>query len=175
MRTRLDYASVASFERARRGETAAQQPGALFNGLLMAVFFVAVAGGVVLGASLYRSVVAERAAAEDARLEANLLAGAVRALDATDAVATADGPEGPALVLIERLDVGTFETRIYLHQGAIVQEYAVAGSELSPERATVLCASDRFTFDVSEDGLLTIRTSAGEHHVALRSAQGGGV
>ena len=107
------------------------------------------------------------------RLESGLLANSVHVADAANAVEVGAGPEGDALVLVERLDNGTYETRIYQYQGNIVQEYAIAGRDYSPDRAQVLAPSTTFEFSY-EDNLLTVKTDQGSFDVALRSRQGGG-
>ena len=81
-------------------------------------------------------------------------------------------PEGDALLLLEHLRSGTYETRIYLYQGHIVEEYAPEGKPYAPEKATQIMMSDNFSFDY-EAGLLTITTDAGSTEVALRCAKGG--
>ena len=83
------------------------------------------------------------------------------------------GPEGPSLVLVEYLDTGTYETRIYLINGAIVEEYAISGTPYDASRAVKLADSSKLLFSY-EDGLLTIVTDQGTTEVALRSMQGGG-
>jgi hypothetical protein len=108
------------------------------------------------------------------RLESGLLANSVHVADAADAVEVGEGPEGKALVLVERLDSGTYETRIYQYAGNIVQEYAIQGRDYTPDRAQVLTPSATFDFSLS-DNLLTVSTDQGLFNVALRSDQGGGV
>ena len=78
--------------------------------------------------------------ADDTRLATGLIANSVRAADSVDAVGAGKGPEGRSLVLTERLDSGTFETRIYAYQGSIVEEYALtdAGAE---ESCRCLCVN----------------------------------
>ena len=67
------------------------------------------------------------------------------------AIAQGQGPEGKSLVVVEPLDSGTYETRFYLYEGKVVQEYSLAGSGYTPEKATEVTASDlRFSYS---DGL----------------------
>ena len=96
----------------------------------------------------------------------------VRAADAVDAIGTGQGPEGRSLVLTERLDSGTFETRIYAYQGSIVEEYTLADAAYTPERATPIVNSELFAFTY-ENGLLTVDTDDGSVQIALRSVRGG--
>ena len=88
-----------------------------------------------------------------------------------NAVRVGVGPEGPSLVLVEYLDTGTYETRIYLINDAIVEEYAVSGTPYDASRSVKLADSSKF--DLSYDsGLLTIKTDQGTTEVALRTMQG---
>ena len=74
-------------------------------------------------------------------------------------------------MLTERLDSGTFETRIYAYQGSIVEEYALADAPYDPSKATAIVRSSVFDFSYG-GGLLTIVTDAGQTSVALRAAGG---
>lgn len=81
------------------------------------------------------------------------------------------GPEGRSLVLGEETDAGSYELRMYLYDGNVVEEYSVAGAAYTPTRAQVLFKSSTFEFEL--DGkLLTIITDQGKTEVALRSWQG---
>ena len=169
----INYAVVSAFERSKR-TTRKEASSRTFTIALMAVFFVALMAGLAAGVSIYRSVAQVQQSANDMRLESGLLANSVHVADAADAVAVGQGPEGKALVLVEHLDTGTFETRIYQYQGQIVQEYAIQGNDYTPERAQALAASATFDF-AYQGNLLTVTTDQGSFDVALRSDQGGGV
>ena len=143
--------------------------GRLFTVLLFALFIVALLIAIMTGTGLYRALVEVRDQADDTRLATGLIANSVRAADSVDAVGAG---EGRSLVLTERLDSGTFETRIYAYQGSIVEEYALADAAYTPEKATPVVASERFAFSY-ENGLLTVETDDGSVQVALRSVRGG--
>lgn len=175
--TRLDvnYATVASFERSKAPERE-RSSSRLFTVALMAVFFVVLMAGLAVGATVYRSVAASQATANETRMVSGLLASNIHVNDAADAVEVGAGPEGKALVLVQRLASGTYETRIYEFQGQVLQEYAVAGSSYDPERAVPLLDSSTFGFTF-QDGLITIVTDSGTYDIAMRSDQsdeGGG-
>ena len=100
------------------------------------------------------------------RMGTSLIANTVRAVDAVDAVTVGEGPEGRALVLVEHLDSGTFETRLYLHDGWIVEEYAVAGSPYDPAGAVQVAASQTL-FLSDHHLLLTSSTASGKTEAAF--------
>ena len=111
-----------------------------------------------------------RAQADDLHMQSGLLTNIVHVNDAADAVERGTGPEGDALVRVERIESGTYETRVYLHDGAIVQEYAISGRPYNPDGAIEITSSSTFEFDI-EGSLLTLTTDDGTFNIALRSSQ----
>ncbi len=144
----------------------------IFSPLLLAVFFVALLLALIAGVSVYRVVTGVQADNASVREGAGLICNVVRANDAKGAIAVGQGPEGKSLVVVETLDSGTYETRFYLHEGKIVQEYSLATNAYAPERATEVTESNTFDFSYS-GGLLRVTTDQGTAEVALRYTQGG--
>lgn len=143
----------------------------IFRGVLSMLFIAVLLICMAFGVMVYSKVANEGTATSDERLSLNLLLNDVRADDAIESVEVGDGPQGPAMVLIEREASGTYETRVYPYDGMIMQEYALSGSAYSPGTATPVVRSDIFEFSY-EDGLLTIVTEHGSSSVALRSYSG---
>ena len=139
---------------------------------LFAVLALFLLGTLLVGTNAYRAVNDVRSSTDETRLGLALIANSIRMNDAVDAVGVAEGPEGLALVLTERLEGGDYETRLYAHEGAIVEEYARADAPFAPEKAREVVASERFEFAYA-DGLLTVSTDQGSTSVALRSVRGG--
>lgn len=144
----------------------------IFPIILFSVFVLVDLLALVAGAHAFGSLTEMQAENDQLIMTTGPILSSVRATDAAGGVETGEGPEGRALVLVERDSQGTYETRIYLHKGRIVQEYALGGSPYNPDKATPLAESHIFTFSF-EDGLLTIATDAGISKVALRNLQGG--
>lgn len=159
-------------ERANAATKGRKSLDGVFSVALFLVFILVVLISLVLGTRIYRRLNEQQNMIDESRLSMNLLVNSVRAFDAADCIAQGEGPEGEALVLVERLRSGTYETRIYLSEGYVVEEYAVAGRPYVPERATRIVPSSTFSFTY-ENGLLTIVTDAGSSEVAVRSARGG--
>lgn len=155
-----------------RGSGRTREYGRVFTALLFALFVVTLLLVIMAGTRVYGALSDMREQTDQSRLALGLLVNSVRAVDAVDAVSVGSGPEGRSLVLTERLDSGTFETRIYLYGGQVVEEYSVAGTPYMPERATPVVATATFDFSYA-DGLLTIVTDEGRAEVALRSVRGG--
>lgn len=144
----------------------------IFTGVLFALFIVVLLLALVCGTNVYRDLYDTSQRIAQQRAATALIANTVKAVDTQGAVFEGPGPEGPALVMRETIDSQVYETRLYEHQGSIVQEYALAGSDYNPERASVLVESSTFGF-VYEGGLLTIWTDDGAVEVAMRTATGG--
>ena len=140
--------------------------------VLFAVVAVVVLLALMMGANAYASLAGARTESAEMRAESSLLLNTVRGADRADAVYVGSGPEGASLVLVERLDSGEYETRIYAYEGAVLQEYAVAGAPYAPDSAMKIADSATFGFSY-EGGLLTIVTDAGRTSVALRCEGGG--
>ena len=171
MSMEIDYNAVASFERSKTTKAKVAN-SRTFTVILLAVFFIVLMTGLAIGVAMYQTVANNQIDTNEARMQAGLLASNVRANDTANAIGVGNGPEGRALVLTERDDDGAYEMRVYLYQGNIVQEYSVAGSAYTPERAQPLIASTEFDFEL-HGNLLVIFTDQGATNVALRSYQGG--
>lgn len=102
----------------------------------------------------------------DSRASLTYVAARLRAADAAGAVRVEGRPEGDALVLD---DGSGYETRLYLYNGALVEEYAAADTDYRPSAAEKV--ADTRTFTVVQDGArYIITTDDGEVHVTLHSA-----
>ena len=168
----IDYNAVAAFERSKRPEPKVGS-SRVFTVVLLAVFFVVMMGGLAAGVAMYQAVANNQIDTNEARTQAGLLSSYVHANDSAGTLGTGNGPEGRSLVLTERdADGASYEMRIYLYQGNVVQEYSVGGAAYTPERAQPLLASNTFAFEL-RGPLLIIQTDQGVTSVALRSSQGG--
>lgn len=144
----------------------------IFPPLILGVFFVALLLALIAGVMVYQYITDTQAQNNAQREGVGLIANVVRANDADNTIAAGMGPEGRSLVVVESLDSGTYETRYYLHDGKILQEYSISGSPYTPEKASEVTESDVFEFSYSH-GLLSVTTSQGTTEIALRSMEGG--
>lgn len=166
--TVMDALTTSARHRAK-GKSNAER---LFPLVLLAVFVVVDLLALVAGTHAYQSLTSMQNKSDAYITTVGPLISSVRAHDANGAVRKMSGPEGEALVLVDGDEMGTYENRIYLYKGHIVQEYALSGSSYEPEKATVLSESSTFAFEYT-NGLLTLHTDAGTTKVALRNMQGG--
>lgn len=143
----------------------------VFTAILFGVFVLMLLLAFLAGVTVYKNLNASHSAIDNYRSSENLVVNSVLANNSADALSVAKGPEGAALVLTETDAEGSYETRIYLYQGNIVEEYAVAGSPYDPQQASVLASSKVFSFSL-KGNLLRITTNHGTAEVALRCAEG---
>lgn len=143
-----------------------------FTVVLFAVVTIALLIVLTLGVNIYRSTVVADNSDKQMREGTSLIATSIAQLDQQDCVSVGQGPEGDSLVLTERVGDQAFETRFYLSEGRVVQEYVAASSAYNPEFAQLVCESDTFEVEL-QDRMITITTDAGAAYVTLRSNQGG--
>lgn len=154
------------------GHEEARDTSHAFTAVLFALFLFTLLMAILAGTNVYKALNDVRQNVDNTRLSLNLVANTVHANDEVNSVAVGQGPEGKSLVLVEQLESGTYETRVYLYEGYIVQEYSLSNAPYTPERASKIAPSDIFDFSYA-NGLLTINTSQGSTSVALRSLSGG--
>lgn len=137
--------------------------------LLFALFIGALLLTLVAGVRVYSQLVTDKSESDALRYANGLIVNSVKGADAFDAVLAGDGPEGRSLVLVERTDSGTFETRIYGFEGKVLQEYSPEDAPYGPENAIEVMDSQifGFTFDGS---LLQVTTDQGTTDIDLMSS-----
>ena len=73
------------------------------------------------------------------------------------------------LVLQEQVDGSSYETRIYLYQGNLVEEYRRADESCQEDEAAVIAQTDTFEVSFVQPGLLAFETQYGKGYVAAVS------
>ncbi len=140
--------------------------------LILSVFFAVLLLALIASVMVYKSLTDTQTQTNTARENIGLIYHAVRANDATNAIAVGQGPEGQSLVIRETTNTDSFETRFYLYNDAVLQEYSLASSFYTPEKASRIIESNTFYFSYSS-GLLSVTTDYGTTQIALRSLPGG--
>ena len=79
-----------------------------------------------------------------------------------------------ALLLRENADGETYETRIYLYEGALREEYGTADAALDPQDSERIVDAKSFSVEQVRPGLLVVSTEYGSADIALRSGRGDG-
>lgn len=124
-----------------------------------------------LGAGLYGSLEASRAANEQTRAALGSLVARARSGDAAGAVRLDSGPEGDMLVLTEQ--ESGYEFRIYLADGWLMEQFCAADAATEPEAAQPLAPAQEFTAQWASPALLRLTVDGNTADAALRSAGGG--
>ena len=151
-----------------------KEPGQSTPFFAMALFamILCILGLILIGAGLYGRVVQSQSQNETQRSCLSYVVSRVAAADTTGAVFVEDGPEGDMLVLAEPGDDGEYETRIYVYDGFLCEEYGTAGQDLNPEAAMKIGEDETFTLCWLEDDLLQVTTSSGSVKIAVHSGGG---
>lgn len=169
MDSRTSNRAMISVIETARGRKSTRFSMHLLSISLIAVFFIALMGGLAAGARMYRAAAKAQLAANELHLQSGLVTNIIRNNDVADAPRVDEGPEGPALVLTRTLASGAYETRLYHYQGQLLQEFTAAGRPYDPTTATVLLDTENFSFTV-DGSLITITTDCGNFDVSLRSS-----
>lgn len=138
-------------------------PLLLFAMIILSLLFL-----VAAGTGLYSALVEEQTRGRQTRAALSYLAARVHAADTAGSVSIGAGPEGDALLLREKAGEESYETRIYLYDGALREEYVPADWPMRPESAERIAQLERFALTQERPGLLKAVTEYGEAHIALR-------
>lgn len=140
--------------------------------LLLGVFAVFSTLMVLLSAQFYRASVEQTRLHNEQRVLCSYLMNVVRAGDAAGAVTAGQRDGIDVLTLGMDEDGERYETHIYCYGGALRELFMDAEQPFEPEYGEVICRAQRFTPELGEGGLLTLRAQDGEGvehvlHVAL--------
>ena len=123
--------------------------------LLLGLFAVCLMVVLFCGVKAYRQLAARDALAYDSRTILQYLSAKVQQAPVPQQVQVTDFAGG-ALCIGEQLDGVDYVTRVYCHEGWLMELFAAAEQEFSPEDGEKLLAVKDITF-TQENGLLTIR------------------
>ena len=100
--------------------------------MVFGVFGVCVLLVLLLGADIYQNMSERDRQTYENRTAVQYLTTRVRQADFADAIAAADFDGRDALVLREAIAGEEYETKLYCHEGWLMELYAASDSELSP-------------------------------------------
>lgn len=125
---------------------------------------------VTMATRSYRGVVDSRNEANHSRATFSFVNTQLRSVASASLLTRRDGPQGPMLVMADG-EGSAFETRIYLYDDALLEEYASTNTPINPDGATKVADLSSFDFSVAADGTVHVWIDGAEHLVFL---QGGG-
>lgn len=153
-------------------ERDASRSGSRFSGFYTLVLFGLVVAALMISllfaTTVYGAINGERVEGDENRAALNVIANSIRQTDASEFVTSKKGPQGNALVLVEHTKNGDYETRYYLYNGMLLQEYSREGADFDPEDAVEIAPLKEFSFDY-DDNLITVYTDKGLIEIAIRS------
>lgn len=147
-----------------------RQPQAVFSMALFVLMLACVLALTVFGARVYEALTVSRSRNQAARASLAYLAARLRAADESGAVCVRRTEQGDLLILGEPQDNTGYETRIYLYDGFLLEEYSAAGSGPAPESAQQIAETDLFAVEV-EEALVRVTTEQGTVQVYLHSGE----
>ena len=143
--------------------------------LLLGVFGVSILSVLLTGAGTYRRLVQRHQLSYDRRTCAQYVAARVRQAPSPDAVTLSRFGSSDALVIREDVDGTVYLTRVYCHDGWLMELFSLKSGSFAPEDGTKLLPAEALTLDL-EDGLLTAAISCGGKtarlKLALRTGEG---
>lgn len=130
--------------------------------LLLAVFATGVLGTLLGGAGVYRRLTSRDRASYDSRTCLQYIATRVR--QAPGQVRTAVFGDGDALVIPETVEQETYLTRVYCHDGWLMELFAAADGDFSPEDGEKLLPAQGIALE-QDDGLLKVMLTDNAGHI----------
>ena len=106
--------------------------GSLLALMLFGVFGACVLLVLLLGADIYQNISERDRRVYENRTAVQYLTTKVRQADFADGIAVADFDRRDALVLRETIDGTEYETKLYCHEGWLMELYAASDSGLFP-------------------------------------------
>ena len=113
--------------------------------LLLGVFGVSILSVLLTGAGTYRRLVQRHQLSYDRRTCAQYVAARVRQAPSPDAVVLSRFGSSDAMVIREDVDGTVYLTRVYCHDGWLMELFAAADGDFAPEDGQKLLPADSLT------------------------------
>ena len=124
------------------------------------VFAVGLLSVLLGGADVYRRLTQRDREAYDSRTCMQFVATKVRQASAPGCVVLSEFGDGPALVISEEHDGSAYWTRVYCHDGWLMELFTSAGADFAPEDGEKILEIRSLDFRL-ESGLLTVYITDG--------------
>lgn len=160
----LSIGEINQREEERKGSRISSFYTLILFGLVVAALMIS----LLFATTVYGAVNGERVRADENRAALNIISNSIRQADSSEFVTSKMGPEGSALVLVEHTKNGDYETRFYLSNGRLMQEYSREGASFNPDDAVEIAEIGNLSFEFDES-LVTVKTDKGQIDVAIRS------
>lgn len=128
--------------------------GALAALILTCVFGATLLLSLATGASVYRRVAGRTERIAQDRVSVSYIAAKVHAADAAGGIEAGSFGDGGAVFLYEDIEGVTYETVLYVCNGALMEMLCEKGFEPDPEFGETVCAAQALEVSSPEPGLL---------------------
>lgn len=136
--------------------------------LLFAVFAVGVFSVLLSGVKIYRALVLRDETSYDSRTCSQYLASKLRQSPTPDAVSISKFGDADALVITQVIEGDAFVTRIYCHNGWLMELYSIAEAEFSPEDGEKVLPASILSVTQTDDLLCITVIDAGGNEQTLQ-------
>ncbi len=123
--------------------------------LLLGIFAVSVLGVLLAGAGVYSRLTRRDDCAYNSRTGLQYVASKVRQAPAPHAVQVTDFDGMDALTVTEQVDAEVYVTRVYCHDGWLMELFCAAGADFAPEDGERLLRAQSLELE-QRDGLLYV-------------------
>ena len=159
-----------------KGHMTGRSISALAALMVFCVFAAGIVAALLGGAGVYQRLTARDAAAYDRRTCAQVVAAKVRQAPGPESVSLVRFGADDALVITQEIEGRAYCTRLYCHDGWLMELFAPADEVFAPEDGEKLLQADALKLDL-EGGLLraTVTDSGGreiEQWLFLRGGEG---
>ena len=120
--------------------------------ILLGVFAAGILTVLLTGARAYKGLTGRDAISHDSRTCVQYLTTKVRQAPAPDAVVLSNFGEGDSLLLRENIDGSEYWTRVYCHDGWMMELFTLANAGLAPEDGEKILPMEALS--LSLDGVL---------------------
>jgi len=145
--------------------------------LLFCVFAVGILSVLLGGAGAYRRLTQRDQVSYDSRTCGQYLATKVRQAPGPDAVVLSEFGAGDALCILEEIDGETYVTRIYCHNGWLMELFSVDEDSFAPEDGEKILKASALELEC-KGKMLSVKIEDGngtqiEQQLFLRGGKGG--
>lgn len=127
--------------------------GSLMALMLFGVFAACLLFLLLTGADIYQKMRDRDTAAYDSRTAVQYITTRVRQADRADRLTVGAFDGSDALILLEETEGGLYETKLYCYDGWLMELYAAADTDLSPEDGEKILELNRLKLSLA-DGFL---------------------